>query len=506
MRDSALLYLNGERVEVRGPDLLLPLSTWLRERRRLTGTKTVCVEGDCGSCTLLVGRHEDPADAGLTYRAIDSCIAFVYQMDRAHVVTVEGLREADGSLSAVQRAVVGCHGSQCGFCTPGFVATIHAVHEERAQVGLTVGGQTPWPEALSGNLCRCTGYLQVFDAAEAVDPASLTRMNDRYPPAGMLAGFREAGGTPLDASFQDGGRACRVAAPRTLEAAAAFRAEHPGCRVASGTTDLGVQHRHGRFTPEVVLGLHAVDGLGGVDRVVDDAGRTSLVFGAAATWTAVARAVERDLPAYHALLMRFGSPQIRNAGTLAGNVANGSPVADGLPLLLALDAELELIAAPDGPASAACRRVPINSFCTGYKRMDLRPEELIAAVRLPLPNPAMRLSLHKVSKRRDMDISTVAAAVVLEFEDTAEAGTEGAVLRSARIALGGVAATVVRVAEAEASLAGAAFTEESLRAAGRLARAAVEPLTDVRGSAAFRSRLCENLLVKSFHEILGGRA
>ena len=498
MREHAVLYLNGRRHDVRGPALLRPLSTWLREDRWLTGTKIVCAEGDCGACSLLVGQREGDADDRLTYRAIDSCIAFVYQMDRAHVVTVEGLREADGSLSAVQRAMVDCHGSQCGFCTPGFVTTIHAVHEERRQVGLTVNGEGAasesrfWREALSGNLCRCTGYLQIFDAARAVDAEALTGLNDRYPPAEMLAAFEEADAETLDAAFDDAGRACRVAAPRTLEAAAAFRAEHPGCRIASGTTDLGVQHRHGRFTPESVLGLHAVDGLEGIDRVTDDGGSDHLVLGAAATWTAVARAVERDLPGYHRLLMRFGSPQIRNAGTLAGNVANGSPIADSIPLLMALDAELELISAPDGPASATRRRVPLTGFYTGYKEMDLRSDELIAAVRLPLPTPTQRVFLEKVSRRRDMDISTLTCAVVLTVEDNA--------IRDARIAFGGVAATVRRFPAAEAFLEDAPLSEASLREAGRLVREEVTPLTDVRGSAGYRLSLIENVLAKAYFE------
>ncbi|BAM05224.1 xanthine dehydrogenase small subunit [Phycisphaera mikurensis] len=512
MRDHAVLYLNGRRREVRGADLLLPLSTWLRENQRLTGTKIVCAEGDCGACSLLVGRREDPADDALTYRAIDACIAFVYQADRAHVVTVEGLREEDGSLSSVQQAMVACHGSQCGFCTPGFVTTIHAVHEEPKQVGVTVNGQEPdeeeidWPHALSGNLCRCTGYVQIFDAARAVDPASLTRLNDRYPAAAMLDDFDAAAEAPLDASFERGGRPCRVAAPRTLAAAAAFRAEHPACRVASGTTDLGVQHRHGRYEPEVVLGLHAVDGLGGIDRVSDDdAGgeskREHLLIGAAATWTRIAREVQRDLPAYHAVLMRFGSPQIRNAGTLAGNLANGSPIADSVPLQLVLEAELELIS-----GAGVRRRVPLTRFYTGYKQMDLRDDELIAAVRLPLPMPSQRLSLHKVSKRRDMDISTFTAAILLDFADRDAAGEEGSTIRGARVAYGGVAATVVRLGAVETFLEGAAFTEATMREAGRIARGELTPLSDVRGSAEFRLSLCENVMVKAFHEIVGEAA
>ena len=268
-----------------------------------------------------------------------------------------------------------------------------------------------------------------------------------------------------------------------------------------------MQHRHGRYEPEVVLGLHAVDGLGGIDRVTnDDAGGGSesehLLIGAAATWTRIAREIQADLPAYHDILMRFGSPQIRNAGTLAGNLANGSPIADSVPLQLVLEAELELVSAAAGDR----RRVPLTRFYTGYKQLDLRDDELIAAVRLPLPTPSQRLSLHKISRRRDMDISTLTAAVLLDFADRDAAGDEGATIRGARIAFGGVAATVLRMGSVEAFLEDAPFTESTMREAGRIARAELKPLTDVRGSADYRLALCENVMVKAFHEIAGGAA
>lgn len=519
MRDHAVFFLNGQRCEVRGAELLLPLSTWLRESRQLTGTKIVCAEGDCGACTVLVGRQEDSQDAQLAYRSIDSCIAFVYQLDRSHVVTIEGLREEDGALSAVQRAMVDCHGSQCGFCTPGFVASIHAAHERPETVRLTVdrgahahaGGSAnvcgsatatataetiDWPHALSGNLCRCTGYVQIFDAARAVDATSFARLNDRHPPQPMLADFAATAAEALDASFENDGQLCRVFAPRTLADAAAFRAANPACRLAAGTTDLGVQHRHGRYEPELVLALHAIPELQRIERETGPNGAEQIRFGAATSWTRVAETIREELPAYHAVLMRFGSPQIRNAGTLGGNLANGSPIADSLPLHLALDAELELVAG-DGTR----RRLPLTRFYTGYKQLDLRDDELIAAVRLPLPTAAERLSLHKVSRRRDMDISTFTAAVVLGFESPEAAGREGATIHKARIAFGGVAATVVRLPRVEAFLRGSSFTEETLREAGRIARGEVTPLSDVRGSADFRRSLCENVLVKTFHEI-----
>lgn len=492
MRDHLVFYLNGQRQTVAGPDALATLTDFLRERRGMVGTKVVCAEGDCGACSVLVGRPT-PDGKTLTYRAIDACIAFMYQLDRAHVVTVEGLKlpgagAGADELSPVQDAMVKCHGSQCGFCTPGFVVTMHGLLEENqsAADGTKCAGLTEdqMRLGLSGNLCRCTGYQQILDAGAAIDPTTVELMNERYPAPPMLEDFATLSDEAVRIETELRGAKRAVFLPRTLDQAVAFRAEFPGksSTIAAGTTDLGVQHTHGRHDPAAVLCLAQVAGL---NRVAIEDG--VLTTGAAATWAQIERAVEDAVPEYHAVLTRFGSPQIRNAGTIGGNLANASPIADSLPFHYVMDAELEL-RSPRGS-----RTVKLNDFYLGYKQLDLADDELIAAVRTPLPADSQVLKLYKISKRRDMDISTFTAAVLLTLD--------GEQVVSARLAYGGVGPTVVRLPQTEDFLAGQPLTEDTMRDAGRRARDEITPISDVRGSADFRRQLAENILVKCYHDL-----
>lgn len=518
MRDHLAFYLNGQRRTASGPEAMETLTDFLRERLRLTGTKVVCAEGDCGACSVLVGRSAPaprtspgttPGPAGdggrtLTYQTLDACIAFMYQLDRAHIVTVEGLAK-DGRLSAVQDAMVKCHGSQCGFCTPGFVVTMQGMLEETACAGCPESATTSNGQAngdasrvlpqltedqmrlgLSGNLCRCTGYQQILDAGAAIDPAAVVTMNQQFPAGPMLDDFAALGDEPVRIETELRGVGRTVFLPRTLEQAVAFRVEFPGKQsaVASGTTDLGVQHTHGRHDPAAVLSLTAIPDLNDVR--ID---KNVLVTGATATWTQIERTVQGVIPEYHAVLTRFGSPQVRNAGTIGGNLANASPIGDSIPFHMVMDAELDLV----GPRGS--RTVKLNDFYLGYKKLDLAEDELIAAVRTPLPAVGQHLKLHKISKRRDMDISTFTAAVLLTLDDAGETIT------AARLAFGGVGPVVLRLPETEALLAGQPFTEAAMRKAGRHARTEITPISDVRGSDDYRRQLAENILVKTYHEL-----
>ncbi|MEM9883793.1 MAG: FAD binding domain-containing protein [Planctomycetota bacterium] len=496
MSDHLVFYINGVRVAATGPDASCTLTDFLRTRRRLTGTKIVCNEGDCGACSVLVGRPNANGTA-LRYEAIDACIAFTYQMDRAHVVTVEGLREANGGLCVLQRAMAEGHGSQCGFCTPGIVVTLQGMLEDTPASGVDASANghaadDPHPlgedrvrPGLSGNLCRCTGYQQIFDAAAAIDPAEAASMNDRYPPRPMLDDFARLGDQPVTITADTPGHPGKVFLPRTLEQAIRFRGANPGCRVASGTTDLGVQHNHGRPAADRLLCLRHVDEL----RRVELTDKDTLRVGAAATWAEVDRAAAGRVPEYHAILDRFGSPQVRHMGTLVGNLANGSPIADSLPFHLVTHTTLTL-ASPRGR-----RVVDLNDFYLGYKRLDLADDELIVAADTPLPRPDQRLRLYKVSRRRDMDISTVTAGFLLTLNDANDTIT------AARVAFGGVGPVAARLPDAEEALVGRPLTETTLRDAGRVARSLVSPLTDVRGGADFRRQLVENLFVKCYHDL-----
>jgi xanthine dehydrogenase small subunit len=490
-RDRLLVYINGERHEVAGADAFLTLSDFLRLRLGQVGTKIVCSEGDCGACSVLIGRppgdtpEDAPASGGgveptkLVYRAIDSCIQFMYQLDRSHVVSIEGLKR-NGLLSPVQDAMVKCHGSQCGFCTPGFVMTMAGLLEDEG----TQRKETLTPDefryGLTGNLCRCTGYVQIIDAGCSVDPGKTARVSELYPDGPMVDAFTSHALENVAVVAEDGRT---VALPGNLKEAIAFKAAHPGCTVVAGATDIGVQHNKGKINPQVILCLANVGEMKGISGEED-----TLTVGAGTTWTEVQRHIKDRVPQFHEVLSVFGSPQIRNAGTIGGNIANASPIADSVPFLFVMGAELE-IAGPGGT-----RRVGINDFYQGYKQFDLGADELIARVHIPLPSEAQTLRLYKVSRRRDLDISTFTAAILMELDDAGET------IRDVRIAYGGVAAVVMRLPKAEAFLAGRPFEEGVLREAGRVAGTEITPITDVRGGADFRLQLAENILAKFYFD------
>lgn len=471
MRDFLLLYLNGERHEIRGERAFDTLSDFLRRRLGATGTKIVCEEGDCGACSVLVG---SPEAGRVVYRPVNSCILHLYQLDRTHVVTVEGLTPA-GGLSPVQESMAVHHGAQCGFCTPGFVVAMTALFEGRDEV-------TPAEvrDGLVGNLCRCTGYQPITRAALAVDPASMPRLDELYPPAEMLAALEQA--APIEVRIVDGEREVRC--PVTVEAAVEFRAANQDAVIVQGGTDVGVWCNKRGFAPRAVLTLGAIPAM----RAIEARGG-ELVVGGAVTLEAVERAARELAPELHRILTRFGSPQIRAVGTLAGNVANASPIADTLPFLFVMGARVEL-AGPRGR-----REVEVGSLYRGYKRLEMAPDELISRILVPLPAAGERVRLYKVSRRRDLDISSFTAAIRL----TLDGDRVGAV----RIAYGGVGPVVLRLPRAEAFLAGRELSEECFAEAGRIAREEIAPITDVRGSAEYRLHLAGNVLLKLYHELAG---
>lgn len=471
MRDFVLLYVNGRRSEVRGSAVFQPLSDLLRNERRLVGTKIVCAEGDCGSCTVLLGR---PRDGKLEYRPVTSCIQYVAQLDGAHVVTVEGLSDA-GQLNPVQESFVANHGAQCGFCTPGFMASLCGLFETNPQPT-----RHETTRALVGNLCRCTGYDSILASAAAVDGTKLPRLSQRYPEAKLVAELSQA--AKQSVAIADGQR--QMFKPATLDEAVQLRAAHPEAAILAGGTDLGVVWNKGKREVNSLLCLGEVAELR--EQFVNDGVWT---IGAGVTLSDVERAASDLIPAFAVMLERFGSPPIRNAGTIGGNIANGSPIGDTMPCLFALGGAVELI----GPGGA--RRVKLDEFYVGYRKTVMRSDELIARVVVPLPSDDERFAVHKVSKRLDLDISTFAAALWVRMD--------GETVVEARVAYGGVAATIVRVPQAEAALVGNSLDDATLRAAGRAARTAIKPISDVRGSDEYRRLLAENVLLKLGRELRG---
>ena len=470
MRDHLLLYVNGAPVHVRGRDAFRSLTSFLREDRRATGTKVVCEEGDCGACTVLIGRPEGDA---LAYRPVNACILHLHQLDGAHVVTVEGLLDERGALHPVQEQMVAYHGAQCGFCTPGFITALAALYERGpAPTDRTVR------DGLTGNLCRCTGYEPILRAALAVDPAAVRRLNDRYPPAAMLAAFAEAAGESVHIEAE--GRV--FAAPTGVAGAAAFRAEHADATIVQGGTDVGVWCTKRAFAPRAVLNLARLPGWN--DLTLEDG---VLEVGGGVTLAALEAFVREPVPEFYEILRHFGSPQIRAAGTLAGNVANASPIADTLPFLFVTGATLELT------GTTGTREVAVGAFYKGYKLLDLAPDELITRIRIPLPAAGETLKLYKVSKRKDLDISSFTAAFLLELED--------ARIAQARIAYGGVGPVVLRLPRTEAFLTGQPLDLGVMEEAGQIAREEITPISDVRGSRDFRLQLAERILLKLYHDL-----
>jgi len=456
MRDHILFHVNGREHKVPAADVFTTLSNYLRYDLCATGTKVVCEEGDCGACTVLVrrGANED-------YRPINSCIQALHQLDGMSIVTVEGLRDGD-RLSAVQEAMVTCHGAQCGYCTPGFVVAMTALYEKQDRVD-----EKQVRDGLTGNLCRCTGYEPIIKAALAVDGAQATKMRDRYPD------LPEAG----DAVQTD-----RFFAPTTLDEAIAWKRDHAGCTIIQGGTDVGVWVNKRGFSAPAVLSLSKLREL---DELREEDG--VIVVGANVTLAAFERFIETRIPELFAILNIFGAPQIKNAGTLIGNIANGSPIGDTLPYLIVAGAELEL--------NGGARRVVISDFYRGYKQFDLNADELITRVRVPIVKDTLKL--YKVSRRRDLDISAFTAAFRLVMND----GT----IESSRIAYGGVGPLVLRLPKTEAFLAGKRPSLELFEEAGAIARGEVTPITDVRGSKEYRLQLAENIASRFWYDAFEGQ-
>jgi xanthine dehydrogenase small subunit len=474
MRDYLSFVLNGQPVQVRGGDPAATLLAYLRRERRLTGTKEGCAEGDCGACTVTVAElPQEPDATGIRYRALNACILLLPMLEGHSVTTVEGLRGKDGALHPVQQAMVDAHASQCGFCTPGFVMSLYTAYLSEPRPGAT----TRIDDLLAGNLCRCTGYGPIVKAAEAM-------YNRPQPPGGAEARAAEIAQLQAIAHSETlmlEGAGSRFYAPATLDELARLSEAHPDATILSGATDVGlwITKQHRRIARFIATGR--VRELQGISQ---DGG--TLRIGAGVRWADLEGLLARHYPDFAELLRRFGAVQVRNAATVGGNIANGSPVGDGPPALIALGASLVL------RQGAARRTLPLEAFFQGYGRQDRRPGELIEAVEVPLTGHPERLRCYKVSKRFDQDISAVCGCFNLDIS--------GGTVRQARIAFGGMAATPKRATHVEAALVGRPWTHAAVLDALPAFEHDFAPIDDMRGSAAYRLQVARNLLVKYFHE------
>ncbi|MEM6393825.1 MAG: FAD binding domain-containing protein [Planctomycetota bacterium] len=480
MRDHLLIYLNGAPLHVTGEYAFLTLTEFLRKRQGMPGTKVVCAEGDCGSCAALLGKpHPTQPKGTIQYTNVTACIQLMFQLDGVHVVTIEGL-QAKGSneLNPIQDAMVQCHGTQCGFCTPGFVVTLYQLlHDGKPCDTYTLRRE------LTGNLCRCTGYDSIVKAAEQTDRDQLEPLETLYPSQPIAEALQAAAAESVDLRTTDGRR---IFKPATLNDATAWLAEQHAQQISptiiSGGTDLGVLNNHRKLRPETVLVTTALPELHGIE-VADG----TIRMGGATPLSQLEDLTKTELPEMAEYLGWFGSPLIRNAGTIAGNLCTASPIGDTAPTLYALGATVELT------SSTGTRTMPVEDFHTGYRTTKLHPGELLTRVDIPLPKPNELVRFYKVSKRRDMDISTFSAAAWLRVADQH--------IEDARVAFGGVGPRVLRIPEAEAELIDQPFEFATFDRAADAAHAAVKPLSDVRGSDTYRTTLAGNIFRKLWHDL-----
>lgn len=449
-RMTVAFLLNGTPVRIEGEAPTRTLLDWLREGRGLRGTKEGCNEGDCGACTVMVTDAEGS-------KALNACILFLPQLHGKAVRTVEGISGPKGEMHPVQAAMVSHHGSQCGFCTPGFVVSMAVAH---------LNGATDHDDQLAGNLCRCTGYAPIVRAAEAAAGEAVPdwMRADREAVAGFAAG--EAG------AFR----------PTGSDELAEWYLANPDAVLVAGATDVGL------WVTKQLRDLRPVAFLGGVEDLKGiEVQGGQLHVGACVTISALREAVKDRLPSFGELLRRYASVQVRNAATIGGNIANGSPIGDGPPALIALGATLHL------RRGGEMRSMPLEDFFLEYRKQDRRPGEFVAGVSFPEKAPALRC--YKISKRFDQDISAVCGC----FNVT----VEGGVVTQARIAFGGMAGVPKRASGAESALVGKAWTEATVEAAAEAMAGDFTPLSDMRASAGYRMLTAQNLLRRYFQDLNG---
>lgn len=467
----------GQTVELHGvaPDrMLLAL---LREDLGCTGSKEGCGEGDCGACTVVLA---EARNGRLHYGAVNSCIRLAHSIDALALWTVQDLEldplieavdktrptaPAQGRLHPAQEAMLRCHGSQCGFCTPGFVMSLFAMYQNHVRQGRAISRALAQQE-LSGNLCRCTGYRPILDAAQHMAALPAMAVNEAALLQKLEQLARTAAAPQADAAYL---------APDNLPALLAARAAQPGAQLVAGCTDLGLAINKRQQSHSRVIDVTRAAELRQIAQHADH-----IAIGAAVSLSEAFAALLAQWPLLHGFAMRFAGLPVRNAGTLGGNIANASPIGDSMPLLIALRARI-VVASLRGERSMA-----LEAFHTGYRQTVIAPDELLLRIEIPRPGPDEILRAYKISKRFDDDISALCLALNLDLGQ--------GVVRRASIGAGGVAATPARACQTEAALTGQPWNQATVRRAAAVLQAEFKPLSDLRASAAYRSALLANLL------------
>ena len=449
--------LNGHTVRVEKPAPQMTLLDFILERG-LTGAKEGCAEGECGACAVALVEPENHSGRS-AYRVVTSCLMFLPMAAGREIYTVESLA-ANGELCDAQEAMAAGGGSQCGYCTPGFVVSLFAEHHRPDRTGACE------TMALTGNLCRCTGYRPIKDAAHALGPAPAGSFLDRLTqPAPDLTSFKVDG----------------FSRPSTIDECLSILQSDPGAKLVAGGTDVGVESNLLARRWAHVVSLEAIEELRDCS-----SGSERVMIGAALPLSEIGRRWTDAPDVFREWLTLFASPLVRNRATLGGNLATASPIGDAAPMLLALDASVHL-AGPRGR-----RAIPLSSFFTAYRKTAMEPGEILVSVEIPKPLPQF-VRFYKVAKRRMDDISTVAAAMAMDVDASGR-------VRRARFAFGGVAATPMRLVDAEETVVGQAWTEAAVERVQRVLDRTLKPMSDHRGSKEYRLEVSKSLVEKYWWE------
>ena len=475
MRDTVRFILADQVEEIRLCDPTRTVLEFLREDKGLKGTKEGCAEGDCGACTVVIGELHN---GGIRYRAVNSCIQFLATLDGKQLVTVEDLtRHGDRNtpeLHAVQQAMVEQHGSQCGFCTPGFVMSLFAMFHNDRQHSVE---RTDIDLGLAGNLCRCTGYAPIIRAAEQVLKA---QRSDRFNAVEKHT-IEQLNSIQSTDTLELRGASGKFYAPRSMAELCGLLDANPQAVLVAGATDVGLWVTKQNRRLETVIYLGEVVEL---KQIHDDGDELSI--GAAISYTDASSAITALYPAFLPLIQRIGGTQVRNAGTIGGNIANGSPIGDMPPGLIVAEARLVLC------SSKGRRCINLEDYFISYGKQDLHTGEFVAQILMPPPPDNQLFEIYKVSKRFEQDISAVCAAFSMQVEDS--------IIRNVRVCFGGMAATPKRATACEQALEGNTWNQETIDQAMQAMLADFTPLTDMRASAAYRMRVAQNLLQRFFLE------